>query len=188
MDKFKKLFKKWDIGLLFGIGLIILGVILILLPGSSLTTVCTVLGIGVGIKGAIKLFGYLKAKKIESENSKDLISAIFILLGAFTLIMHPRKLISFIPFVIGVGILIYGITSFFKAKSLFSKVVGVITAVIGLGIIGSPFALAEIITSVLGVALVIVGIIVAINAKNTVTLKIEGNGDDGYTEVDFTDV
>lgn len=188
MDKLKNLFKKRDIGLVFGIGLIILGAILVFLPGSSLTTVCTILGIGVAVKGGIKFFTYLKAKQVEAENNADLISAVLILLGASTLIAHPRKLISIIPVLIGVGILVYGITSFFKAGSLFSKIGAAVTAIIGIAIIGSPFAFAEVITSVLGVALIVVGIIVAINAKNTVTLKIEGNSDDGYTEVEFTDV
>ena len=76
LDKIKNLFKKWDIGLVFGIGLAVLGLILLILPGSSLTTVCLILGIGVAVKGAVKLIGYLKAKQINAENSADLISAI----------------------------------------------------------------------------------------------------------------
>ncbi len=188
MDKIKKHFQKYDIGFIFGIGMVLLGLILVILPGSSLTAVCTFLGIGVAIKGGLKLFSYLKAKQIETENNIDLISAIVTLLGAFVLISHPRKLLSIIPVLIGIGVLIYGTTFFFKASGLFSKVTSVITAIVGLGIIGSPFAFAEAVTSILGIALIIVGVIVTIKSKNTITLKIEGKDDDGYTEVDFTDV
>ena len=188
MDKIKQYLQKFDIGLVFGIGMALLGLVLVILPGSSLTTVCTILGIGVAIKGGLKLFTYLKAKQVETENNADLISAIVTLLGAFVLISHPRRLISIIPMLIGIGVLIYGITSFFKANSLFSKATSVITAIVGLGIIGSPFAFAEAVTSILGIALIIVGVIVTIKAKNTIIPKIENKNDDGYTEVEFKDV
>lgn len=188
MDTIKKYFKKFDMGFIFGIGMVLLGLILVILPGSSLTTVCTILGIGVALKGGLKLFKYLKAKQIEAENNNDLVSATVTLIGAFILISHPRRLLSIIPMLIGIGILVYGITSFFKARSLFSKITAVITAIIGLGIIGAPFAFAEAVTSILGVALIIVGIIMIIKTKDTITLKIEGKDDDGYTEVEFKDV
>ena len=188
LDKIKNLFKKWDIGLVFGIGLAVLGLILLILPGSALTTVCTILGVGVAVKGAIKLIGYLKAKQINAENSADLISAIVVLLGAFVLISHPRKLLSIIPMLIGIGIIVYGASSFFKANTLFSKITSAVIFIVGIGIVGSPFAFAEAVTSILGLALIIVGVITVIKSKNTVTLKIEDKPDDGYTEVDFRDI
>lgn len=188
MDKIKDIFKKWDIGFVFGIGLALLGLILLVLPGSSLTTVCLILGIGVAVKGAIKLISYLKAKQIEAENNADLISAIVILIGAFILIAHPRKLLSIIPMLIGIGIIIYGASSFFKGGSLFSKITSAVIFFVGIGIVGSPFAFAEAVTSILGVALIIVGVITAIKSKDAITLKIEDKPDDGYTEVEFTDV
>lgn len=188
MNKIKKLFKKWDIGLLAGIGLAILGVILMILPGSSLTTVCLFLGIGTAVKGFTKLFSYIKAKQTSAERNSDLISAILILLAAFVLIAHPEKLLSVIPVLIGIGVLVYGISGIFKRGGLFSKATAIITIIVGAGIIGSPFAFAEAVTSILGVALIIVGVIVIINARNTLTLQIEPPADDGYTEVEFTDV
>ena len=188
MDNLKKHIKNFDIGFLFGIGMVISGVILLLLPGSALTTVCSILGIGVAIKGGIKLFNYIKAKQVEAENNSDLISAIITLIGAFILISHPKKLLSIIPMLIGIAILIYGISSFFKANRLFSRITAIITAVVGFAIIGSPFAFAEAVTAILGVALIIVGIIMIIKAKDTITLKINGKDDDGYTEIEFKDV
>lgn len=180
--------KDFNSNFIFGIGLIISGLILVILPGSALTTVCTILGVGVAVKGAIKLIGYLKAKQINAENSADLISAIVVLLGAFVLIAHPRRLLSIIPMLIGIGIIVYGASSFFKANTLFSKITSAVIFIVGIGIVGSPFAFAEAVTSILGLALLIVGIITVIKSKNTVTLKIEDKPDDGYTEVDFRDI
>ena len=188
MDKIKKLFQKWDIGIIFGIGLAVLGAILLILPGSSLTTVCLILGIGVAVKGASKLIAYLKAKQLEAEKNADLISSIIILIGAFILIAHPRKLLSIIPFLIGIGIIVYGAASFFKGGSIFSKITSAVIFLVGVGIVSSPFAFAEAVTSILGVALIIVGIITAIKSKGSVIFKIEDKPDDGYTEVEFTDV
>ncbi len=188
MDKIKNLFKKWDIGLVFGIGMAILGLILLILPGSSLTMVCFILGIGTGIKGALKLIAYLKAKQTNTESTADLIAAIIILLAAFVLIAHPKKLISIIPILIGIGIIVYGATSFFNSSTIASKITAVVVFVVGIGIVGSPFAFAEAVTAILGFALIVVGVITAIKSKNKITLKIEDKPDDGYTEVDFTDV
>jgi uncharacterized membrane protein HdeD (DUF308 family) len=188
LDKIKNLFKKWDIGLIFGIGMAISGLILLILPGSSLKAVCFILGIGVGAKGVIKIAAYLKAKQTNTESTADLISAIVILIAAFVLIAHPKKLISIIPILIGIGIIIYGVVSFFNSSALASKITSAVIFFIGIGIVGSPFAFAEAVTAILGFALIVVGVITAIKSKNKITLKIEDKPDDGYTEVDFTDV
>lgn len=188
MDKIKSFLKGFNSSFIFGLGLIISGLILVILPGSALTTVCTILGIGVGVKGALKLIACLKAKQVEAERNTDLISAIVILLAAFVLIAHPRRLLSIIPMLIGIGIIVYGASSFFKAHTLFSKITSVVIFIVGIGIVSSPFAFAEVVTFVLGAALLIVGIITVIKSKNTATLKIEDKPDDGYTEVDFRDI
>ncbi len=188
MKKLKEILKLQNIGILFGIGVIFSGIILLILPGSSLTTVCYILGVGVAAKGLVKLIDYVKAKQNGTEKTKDLISIIFVLFAAFALILHPVKLISIIPSFIGFGVIVYGIVAFLKPGGLFSKVISVIAVIIGAGIMGAPFAFAETVTSFLGFALIIVGVIVTIKAKETITLKTENKDDNGYTEVEFKDI
>lgn len=189
MDKLKKFLFQKNAPFILGAALIIIGVLILIFPGTSLKTVCSVLGIIVAVKGALKLFKYIKGKNEETQNMLDLISGVLIIMSALVLILHPQKILSVIPVLIGIAVLIYGISSFFgKATSLFSKISAIITIIIGVGIIGSPFALAEAVTSVIGLAMIVLGILSII--KNTQIKKVQNllNPSDGYTEVEFTDV
>ena len=189
MDKLKKFLFQENAPFILGVALILIGAIVLLFPGTSLKTICSVLGIVVAVKGALKLFKYIKEKNEDTQNTLDLISGVLIILSALILILHPQKILSVIPVLIGIAVLIYGISSFFgKATSLFSKISAIITIIIGVGIIGSPFALAEAVTSVIGLAMIVLGILSII--KNTQIKKVQNllNPSDGYTEVEFTDV
>lgn len=189
MDKLKKFLFQDNAPFVLGIALIVIGTIILLLPGASLKTVCFILGLAVAVKGASKLFKYIKEKNTENENLYDLISGVLILLGALVLILHPQKLLSVIPVLIGIGVLIYGISSFFdKSSSLIPKISAVITIIIGAGIIGSPFAFAQAVTSIIGIALIILGVLSIIKQNRINKLQNLLNPSDGYTEVDFTDV
>lgn len=189
MDKLKKFLFQKNAPFILGVALILTGAIVLLFPGTSLKTICSVLGIIVAVKGALKLFKYIKEKNEDTQNTLDLISGVLIILSALVLILHPQKILSVIPVLIGIAVLIYGISSFFgKATSLFSKISSIITIIIGVGIIGSPFALAEAVTSVIGIAMIVLGVLSII--KNTQIKKVQNllNPSDGYTEVEFTDV
>ena len=189
MDKLKKFLFQENAPFILGVALILIGAIVLLFPGTSLKTICSVLGIIVAVKGALKLFKYIKEKNEDTQNTLDLISGVLIILSALVLILHPQKILSVIPVLIGIAVLIYGISSFFgKATSLFSKISSIITIIIGVGIIGSPFALAEAVTSVIGIAMIVLGVLSII--KNAQIKKVQNllNPSDGYTEIEFTDV
>ncbi len=143
-----------------------------------------------GIKGATKLFKYTKDKQVEEEKLTDLISAVFTLIGALILILHPERLLSIIPVIIGLVILIYGISSLVgKSFSLISKTIAVFTIIVGAGIIGAPFKFAEAVTSITGVALIVVGVLAISKYKSIKDIrKALTSESDGYKEVEFTDV
>ena len=189
MEKIKKLLNAENGALIFGIAFIFIGIILLIFPKTTLTTICLVLGILIGIKGATKLIKYIKDKNNDKERLSDLIYSVFILLGAVVLILHPKKLLSIIPILIGIGILIYGIFSLAGKGGIISKFLSVISVIIGICIIGAPFKLAEAVTSITGASLIVVGVsaISKYNYIKDIRKAIEPK-DDGYTEVEFTDV
>ena len=194
MDKIKSILKKCNSGIPFGIGLLAVGLLLLLLPGSSLKTFCFLIGVALAVKWIIGLIDYIEKKEIHRATTGDLVSTILTFFAAFIFMVHPVKLLSVIPVVVGIGVVIYGIVSILKlGKSIVSKIIGAVTIVVGIAIISSPFAFAEALTSILGIALIIVGIVVIINSKKLKLLKDniteEINKDEnGYTEVEFTDV
>ncbi len=173
---------------LFGIGFIAVGAVILFLPGATLKTVCFIIGLTVGAKGLGSVIAYIRAKNAGNEKITTLLSGIVTLTGAFILIWHPQKLLSVIPVILGIGVLIYGVSSLLsKRGGLISKIFSVITIAVGAGIVGSPFKLAQAATSLIGLSLIIIGILI-ITTEISFTKKIKLPDKDGYTEAEFTDV
>ena len=170
----------------------IIGLFVLLFPDTSLMTVCYVLGGATLIGGIIRTVRYVKAKKESTPNIIDLISGIVLLAVAFMLLLHPKFLMSVLPFIMGISIVIYGVSSFFTGKGgLFSKIFAVIIGLYGISLILNPFKGATSITSMVGFGLLVFGIVkivseIVIN-KNKPQLPEDIDGD-GYIEVDYTDV
>lgn len=170
----------------------IVGLFVLLFPDTSLMTVCYVLGTASLIGGIIRTVRYVKDKKESTPNIIDIISGIVLLAVAFMLLLHPKFLMSVLPFVMGISIVIYGVSSFFTGKGgLFSKIFAVIIGLYGISLILNPFKGATSITSMVGFGLLVFGIIkivseIVIN-KNKPQLPEDIDGD-GYIEVDFKDI
>ncbi len=189
MKKIIDFIKNSKYQILFGIAFIIFGAVILFSPGTTLKTVCFVLGIAVGIKGITSLVIYTKARNKGEEKITTLLSGILTLAGAFILMWHPQKLLSIIPIIIGIGVLAYGISTLLSKKGgLISRIISIITIIVGAGIVGSPFKLAEAVTSVIGFALIVIGIlIIATEISLNKYIKLP-ESNDGYQEVEFTDV
>ncbi len=173
---------------LFGIAFIVVGAVILLSPGATLKTVCFIIGLAVAAKGLGSVIAYIRAKNAGNDKITTLLSGIVTLAGAFILIWHPHKLLSIIPVIVGIGVLIYGVSSLFsKRGGLISKIFSVITIVVGAGIVSSPFKLAEAATSLMGLALIIIGILITAT-EISLTKNVKLPDKDGYTEVEFTDV
>ena len=167
----------------------IVGLILLLKPGTSLVTVCYILGVAAAIKGVVKI---IESKK--SDNTGAMVSGVATLVLAFVLFLHPQFLLSIFPVIIGIGFLGYGIISLLshKAKGIVPKIIPAVAVIVGIAVIVVPFKFAETITAVTGLALVIIGILLAISdfifKKYIDTTDIPKIPDDGYKEVEFRDV
>ena len=192
MKKLKKKLPDNIFNVIIGGIFAIVGLFVLLFPDTSLMTVCYVLGTACLIGGVIRTVRYVKDKKESTPNIIDIISGIVLLAVAFMLLLHPKFLMSVLPFIIGVSIVIYGVSSFFTGRGgLFSKIFAVIIGIYGISLIINPFKGATTITSMVGFGLLIFGIVkivseIVIN-KNKPQLPEDIDGD-GYIEVDFKDV
>ena len=178
-------------GLIGGIFAIV-GLFVLIFPDTSLMTVCYILGTACLIGGVIRTVRYVKAKKESTPDIIDIISGIVLLAIAFMLLLHPKFLMSVLPFIIGVSVVIYGVSSFFTGRGgLFSKIFAVIIGLYGISLILNPFKGATAITSMVGFGLLVFGIVKIvteiISRKNKPQLPEDIDGD-GYIEVDFKDV
>lgn len=189
MNKLKKLIFNENSPFILGGAFILVGLLILLFPATSLKTVSRAIGVLITINGATKLCKYIKENNDDNGSFGDLLSAVLSLLGALFLILRPQKFVSIIPVLIGVGIVVYGIFSLLSKKSsVFSKICSALTIALGLAIIGSPFAFAQAVTSIIGIALIILGVLSIIKQNRINKLQNLLNPSDGYTEVDFTDV
>ncbi len=192
MKKLRNKFSDNIVNVIIGGFFAIIGLFVLLFPNTSLMTVCYVLGGASLIGGIIRITRYVKDKKVGTPKIFDLISGILLLSVAFMLLLHPKFLMSVLPFVMGISIVIYGVSSFFSGEGgLFSKIFSVIVAIYGISLVLNPFKGATAITSMVGFGLLAFGIVkivseIVLNKKKPqLPEDIDG---DGYIEVDFKDI
>ncbi len=193
MKKIKENFPKKLPRLAQGIGFAIVGLILLVMPGVTVVGVSIVAGAVCLISGIIRIARYVGTRDDSNGSAKDIVSGGGLLICAFLLLLHPKFLLSILPFFLGVAILIYGVTSFFAGGFLRGpfKIIGsVLTFIWGLSLIFNPFKGTTTIVSLIGFGCLAWGIILFLSQtvyKNKKLLPTDTDGD-GYREVDFTDV
>ena len=169
----------------------LIGLFILLYPGSSLITLCTIGGVGVLLL-SIGIFIKYFSKKNNRKQPLYMVTGVLTLILGFILLLHPEFLISVFPFIIGAAIVSYGISAFIsrKGKSIFSKIFAVIIVFFGASLMFNPFKGATTITSIIGFGLVLWGIItIILQFLTKKPLTIKGDVDEnGYKEVDFRDV
>ncbi|MBE6795832.1 MAG: hypothetical protein E7533_04540 [Ruminococcaceae bacterium] len=193
MKTIKNKFSKKLPRLAQGIGFVILGIILLAMPGMTVVGVSIAAGAVCLIAGIIRIARYVGTRDDSSGSVKDIVSGGGLLICAFLLLLHPKFLLSILPFFMGVCILIYGVTSFFTGGFLRGpfKIIGsVLSFIWGLSLIFNPFKGTTTIVSLIGFGCLAWGIILILSQtiyKNKKLLPTDTDGD-GYREVDFTDV
>lgn len=178
--------------ILIGVVAIITGIVLMILPGTSLRLICLIIGVAIGAKGGLKLAKFVCDSQEDKSKVTDLIIASVIITLALVLIIHPSPILAIFPTLVGLGIAAYGIVTLVK-KGLDSTamlVISVCTIVFGVTVMIVPIMFAEIATFFVGAALVIIGIFaIALEVKLKKEFeKAKKNSSDGYTEVEFKDV
>ena len=189
MEKIKKFLSGEALQIIIAVVIIATGVFLLAKPGTSLVTICYILGVTSLIKGVTAL---LKTK-FQSDNKTVAASGVGFIVAGVVLFLHPKFLLSIIPVIIGVCILGYGIFSFVtnRKKGLMGKILSAVSVIIGITVIITPFKFAEAVTAIIGIALIAVGVLIIlaeVNARKQIRIQIPDNDSNGYQEVDFTDV
>ncbi|MGN1316883.1 MAG: HdeD family acid-resistance protein [Acutalibacteraceae bacterium] len=191
MKKLKKKMSDKTLNVITGAIIAFLGLLVLVFPDSSLMTLCYILGAATLIGGIFRIVQYVKDKKETFSNPIDLISGIVLLGIAFMFLLHPKFLMSILPFFIGISVVVYGISSFFSGKSgLFGKIFSAVVAIYGVTLMFNPFKAATTITSLVGFGFLVFGIVKIIgeavfNKRPDFPDDIDG---DGYIEVDYKDV
>lgn len=146
---------------------IILGVVLVIYPNTSLAIVCRAVGVIVLITGLGFLISHVRGGIFSWFYKLDLVLGIlFAILGGYIL-LNPLGLISIIPIVFGVLLIYHGISDLGQALELrkyeadrwwLSIIIAVITIGLGILIMRNPFDTMDILMRIIGISLIYDGL------------------------------
>lgn len=150
--------KKYD--LLTSIVLLVLGILLLVVPGGIVTSIIRLFGFIILALGILSIVNSVKCK---SQNA-ELVYGILISILGLVFISNPYVIASIIPFILGVWIIT---KSAFKLQFVATLkrtnspdyikplVVNIITLILGLVLIFNPFRGAETIIRIIGIFMIV---------------------------------
>ncbi|KKD05507.1 HdeD family acid-resistance protein [Streptomyces sp. WM6386] len=161
----------WQVVLLTGIASLVLGVLVLVWPGSTLLATGILFGVYLVVSGVFQLVSAFGTHKTTGLRVLAFISgALSILLGLFCF-RGPMQSLLLLALWIGIGWLIRGITQTLAAASDPSMpargwqiFLGIVTFLAGIVLIDSPFESVAVLTVVGGIWLVAVGIVEIVTA------------------------
>ena len=146
---------------------ILMGVLLVVYPGTSLTVVCRGVGVIILLTGAGFGVGYLAGRKGTFLAKLELtIGSILMIVGGF-IALFPKMILSIVPLVFGILFFYHGIANVKQAWELkgyrdknwwLPVMVALSTVIIGLVIVKNPFDTLELLMRVIGACLIFDGL------------------------------
>ena len=146
---------------------LILGIILVVYPSTSLTVVCRVVGAIVLITGLGMIFSYLRSETKGILARIGLVfGSILAIVGGF-IVLRPLGIVSIIPIVFGVLLVYHGIANMrqalelrqYKDKGLWLPVlIAATTIILGVLIINNPIRTMDVVMRIIGACLIYDGL------------------------------
>lgn len=146
---------------------ILLGGAILIWPGSSLELICLLVGFVIMLYGAVKIFSAVSDRERKSRLVGGILfGAVLAGIGVY-LIIRPRTILSILPVVIGIFIVLNGLTKIQKALELkkagYHKwwsflLAALVTEALGILIISNPFSTVKLTFMVVGLVMVTDGI------------------------------
>lgn len=143
---------------------LILGIILIIWPATSLTVVCYVLGAIMILYGLLQVVRYFSLDKEFRIFKLDLfIGIVSLVFGIFTLV-SPGMIISILPVIVGIFFLVEAVIKIQNAVELnragfdnwwLVLLVGILVAALGVLLLINPFAAMTTFVMVIGICLIV---------------------------------
>lgn len=150
----------------FSAGAILIGLILLIWPASSLMIIGKCLGVLLAAGGVASGIFYLKDHESAAQTALLILGVIMIICGV-VIFLHPEELVKLIPTIMGILVLLSGIINLGETFTLsrqkytkwwISLIISIITIGAGLFLIIKAFDLVAVITRIAGGILVFDGI------------------------------
>lgn len=144
--------------IVFAIGAAVLGIILLIWPGTSLIIMAKCIGAAVAIGGLFAAYQFFKDHDSAVKSLLLVMAAVMIICGV-VIFLHPEELVKLIPMIMGILVLLSGIINLGETFTLsrqrynrwwLSLIIAVLTIGAGIFLITRAFSLAALITRVAG--------------------------------------
>lgn len=144
--------------IVFSAGAIIIGIVLLVWPETSLIVIAKCVGAVLACGGVVA--GYMSFKDHETAmRSILMVMAVVMLICGIVIFMHPEELIKLIPMIMGILVLISGLIklgeTFMLTKRSYNRwwislIIAIITIAAGIFLVKNAFSLAALITRIGG--------------------------------------
>lgn len=148
--------KKYD--LIASVGLFTLGIILLFIPGGTITTILRIVGILIALFGGYIIYNSTKT------NKNELVYGILIALLGIIFIASPDTIAGIIPFILGVIMIINSIAKLQllsismnndKKSYMIPMLANVIMLILGIILVINPFSGAKAMIRIIGIFLIV---------------------------------
>ena len=148
--------KKYD--LIASVGLFTLGIILLFIPGGTITTILRIVGILIALFGGYIIYNSTKT------NKNELVYGILITLLGIVFIASPDTIAGIIPFILGLIMIINSIAKLQllsismnndKKSYMIPMLANVIMLILGIILVINPFSGAKAMIRIIGIFLIV---------------------------------
>ena len=146
---------------------VILGLVLLIWPGTTTQIVCMVLGAALFLYGLaqVLVYAFTKEKTILSQGML-ILGIVFLVIGAWIL-LKPDMIVKAVPMIVGALIVIHGLHNAAQAvdlkKSGYEKwwlalIFALLTVILGIVLICMPFTVVDTVVRLIGIFLIYDGV------------------------------
>lgn len=145
----------------------LLGLVLLIWPGTTMRIVCTLLGGMLLIYGLLQIVLWLISRERTMISQGMMVFGIVLAVIGIWILMQPEMIIMAVPVIVGVLIVIHGIHNIVQAIALkkddydrwwLAFLFGALTVVLGGILVYNPFEVAETVVRFIGIFLIYDGV------------------------------
>ena len=144
--------------------LIVLGGVLLLHPGDTLNLAVRLVGVALVLVGAVGIIAQMM--KQEEKQIVSLLVGVVEILAGLVVLAAPSFVASLFPLLVGIAVVLYGISDFIAAWRLknagahnaWALILAAITVILGVVLVFNPFRTLTTLVRVLGAVLIYKGV------------------------------
>ena len=149
------------------IACVVLGLVLLIWPGTTTQIVCMMLGTVLLIYGAVQILLYMISRERSIISQGMMLLGIIVAVIGVWILVRPEMIIMAVPVIVGILIAIHGIHNISQAVTLKKEgydnwwvacLLGVLTVALGAVLAYNPFTVMETIVRLIGIFLIYDGL------------------------------